>query len=67
MSFSQDEINFNGHSIEFRINAEDPERDLLLSGEVVRLIYPGGYGVRIDSMVSAGDSILPFMILWLPN
>ena len=61
LSFSQDEINFNGHSIEFRINAEDPERDFAPSpGEVVRLIYPGGYGVRIDSMVSAGDSILPY-------
>lgn len=61
LSYSQDEINFTGHSIEFRINAEDPERDFAPSpGEVVRLTYPGGYGVRIDSMVSAGDSILPY-------
>tara|TARA_Y100000589_G_scaffold103823_1_gene98130 strand:+ start:2558 stop:3907 length:1350 start_codon:yes stop_codon:yes gene_type:complete len=61
LSYSQDEINFNGHSIEFRINAEDPNRDFAPSpGEVSRLTYPGGYGVRIDSMISAGDSILPY-------
>ena len=61
LNFTQDDIEFRGHSIEFRINAEDPESDFTPSpGEVSSLTYPGGYGVRIDSMISAGDSILPF-------
>lgn len=75
LSYTQDDIRFNGHGIEFRINAEDPEHNFTPSpGEVTRLIYPGGYGVRIDSMISAGDSILPFydsmvakLIVWGRN
>ena len=61
LSIPQEGVRFHGHSIEFRINAEDPEQDFLPSpGKIERLVYPGGLGVRIDSFVSAGDSILPF-------
>ena len=61
LSVKQEEIQFQGHSIEFRINAEDPDMEFLpCPGEIERLTYPGGPGIRIDSMISAGDEILPF-------
>lgn len=61
LGFEQKDVQFHGHSIEFRINAEDPDADFAPSpGKVERLVYPGGLGVRIDSMISGGDEILPF-------
>jgi len=61
LSLSQEEVVMNGHSIEFRINAEDPDHDFIpCPGEIEQLVYPGGPGIRIDSMISAGDEILPF-------
>ncbi|RZS67947.1 acetyl-CoA/propionyl-CoA carboxylase biotin carboxyl carrier protein [Agromyces ramosus] len=48
----------NGHSIEFRINGEDPGRNFLPSpGPVHVLRFPGGPGVRVDSGVTTGDEI----------
>jgi acetyl-CoA/propionyl-CoA carboxylase biotin carboxyl carrier protein len=47
-----------GHSIEFRINGEDPGRDFLPSpGPVHVMRFPGGPGVRVDSGVTNGDEI----------
>jgi acetyl-CoA/propionyl-CoA carboxylase biotin carboxyl carrier protein len=47
-----------GHSIEFRINGEDPGRGFLPSpGPVHVLRFPGGPGVRVDSGVTTGDEI----------
>ncbi len=47
-----------GHSIEFRINGEDPGRNFLPSpGPVHLLRFPGGPGVRVDSGVTSGDEI----------
>ncbi|MGW4927888.1 acetyl/propionyl/methylcrotonyl-CoA carboxylase subunit alpha [Agromyces sp. NPDC004153] len=47
-----------GHSIEFRINGEDPGRNFLPApGPVHQLRFPGGPGVRIDSGVTSGDEI----------
>ena len=55
----QDEIRFNGHAIEARIYAEDPERDFLPStGTIVALEFPDT--IRIDSGVEAGDDVPPF-------
>jgi acetyl-CoA carboxylase biotin carboxylase subunit len=60
LSFKQEDINFNGHSIECRINAEDPDRNFLPSpGRVDAYIAPGGPGVRIDSHCYPGYSIPP--------
>lgn len=57
----QDEINFKGHSIEFRINAEDPDKNFMPSpGKIDGYIAPGGLGVRVDSHCYTGYSIPPF-------
>jgi acetyl-CoA carboxylase biotin carboxylase subunit len=61
LSVSQGEIPLSGHSIEFRINAEDPENDFFPSpGEVTTVEIPGGPGVRVDTAVFAGYQIPPF-------
>ncbi len=61
LSVSQENIVANGHAIEFRINAEDPETDFLPSpGEITSLEIPGGPGVRVDSALYAGYKIPPF-------
>lgn len=50
-----------GHSIEFRINAEDPENNFRPSpGKIEYLHFPGGFGVRVDSHVYNEYHIPPF-------
>ncbi len=50
-----------GHSIEFRINAEDPANGFRPSpGRIESLHFPGGFGVRIDSHIYHGYTIPPF-------
>jgi acetyl-CoA carboxylase biotin carboxylase subunit len=64
-----------GHSIEFRINAEDPYNDFRPSpGKITSLHYPGGFGVRIDSHIYQSYSIPPYydsliakLIVWGKN
>jgi len=61
LSFAQKDIRFNGHAIECRVNAEDPERDFAPSpGKVGFLHMPGGMGVRVDSHVYQGYTISPY-------
>ena len=58
---SQDDVQIAGHSIECRINAEDPSADFRPSpGVITGLDVPGGPGVRMDSHVYAGYEIPPF-------
>jgi acetyl-CoA carboxylase, biotin carboxylase subunit len=72
LSVRQEEVALAGWSIEFRINAEDPERSFLPSpGEIVALEVPGGPGVRVDTAAYAGyhvppfyDSLLAKLIVW---
>ncbi len=50
-----------GHSIEFRINAEDPEAGFRPSpGKIQSLHFPGGYGVRVDSHIYQSYTIPPY-------
>lgn len=61
LPFSQKDIKFDGHAIECRINAEDPERNFAPSaGRIERAVFPGGPGVRIDTHVVAGCEVPPY-------
>jgi acetyl-CoA carboxylase biotin carboxylase subunit len=58
---SQSDIQFKGHSIECRINAEDPFDDFRPSPGRIEMYYsPGGRGVRVDSHAYAGYTIPPY-------
>lgn len=61
LSLRQEDVVLNGHAIELRINAEDPEHDFRPSpGMIAQFHAPGGYGVRFDSAIYSGYSIPPF-------
>ncbi|MDV2885552.1 acetyl-CoA carboxylase biotin carboxylase subunit [Alkalihalophilus pseudofirmus] len=61
LSFTQEEVTFNGWSIECRINAENPSKNFMPSpGKITNYLAPGGLGVRIDSAVYPGYVISPF-------
>jgi len=61
LGFKQKNIERNGHSIECRINAEDPAKDFNPApGKITQLMIPGGPGIRVDSGVYPGYSIPPF-------
>jgi acetyl-CoA carboxylase, biotin carboxylase subunit len=75
LAFSQRDIRFEGHSIECRITAEDPERNFAPSAGPIRsVVLPGGPGVRVDSHIYSGytvpsyyDSLLAKVIVWAPD
>ena len=61
LSFSQKDININGHAIECRINAEDSENGFLpSSGTLEKYIPAGGIGVRVDSHSYQNYDIPPY-------
>ena len=61
LPFKQEDIKLTGHSIECRINAENPDLDFRPSpGTIDALYIPGGPGVRIDSAVYQGYTIPPY-------
>jgi acetyl-CoA carboxylase biotin carboxylase subunit len=72
LPFSQKEVRWEGHAIECRINAEDPDRNFSPNaGRIDRVILPGGYGVRVDTHIYPGyevpsyyDSLLAKVIAW---
>ena len=60
LSFSQGDVMIEGHSIECRINAENPKTFAPSPGQVTDFHAPGGLGVRLDSALYAGYSIPPY-------
>lgn len=60
LSLLKDKIRFRGHSIEVRINAEDPNNFMPSPGTITRFHAPGGLGVRFDSAIFGGYAIPPY-------
>jgi acetyl-CoA carboxylase biotin carboxylase subunit len=61
LSYKQEDIKFNGHAIECRINAEDPYNNFMPStGRITHSLLPTGPGVRVDTGVYPGFEITPF-------
>jgi acetyl-CoA carboxylase biotin carboxylase subunit len=75
LGLAQSDVTFDGHAIEFRINAEDAANDFRPgAGLVTRYHSPGGPGVRMDSHLYEGyevppfyDSLLGKLIVWGPD
>lgn len=54
-------VPFCGHSIECRINAEDPQKNFMPSpGKIKKLILPGGPGIRVDTHIYEGYTVPPY-------
>src|SRR5579884_3874243 len=61
LPLTQDEIALDGHAVEARLYAEEPERGFLPStGRIVALAFPQGEGLRIDTGVEAGSEVSRF-------
>ena len=60
LPYKQEDIKIQGHAIECRINAENPNKNFMPCPGVIKSLYiPGGYGVRIDSAAYQGYKIPP--------
>ena len=60
LSFTQKDIKFTGHSMEARINAENPEKNFMpCPGTITGLHLPGGNGVRVDTAIYSGYTVPP--------
>ncbi|MBA3024866.1 MAG: acetyl-CoA carboxylase biotin carboxylase subunit, partial [Sulfurimonas sp.] len=72
LSFLQEDIKFRGYAIEFRVNAENAQRNFMPSiGKITNYMTPGGPGVRLDSSAYTGyvippnyDSMVGKLIVW---
>ncbi len=60
LRFKQEDIKFSGHSIECRVNAEDPSTFAPCPGLISTYVAPGGRRVRIDSAAYQGYKVPPF-------
>lgn len=60
LGYTQSDIRFEGHAIECRINAEDPETFMPTPGQITVFHPPGGLGVRIDSAIYTGYRVPPY-------
>jgi acetyl-CoA carboxylase biotin carboxylase subunit len=60
LSFKQGEVTFTGHSIECRINAEDPETFVPSPGVIHVFSVPGGPGVRVETFAHSDCTISPY-------
>jgi acetyl-CoA carboxylase biotin carboxylase subunit len=61
LRLAQEDVHFNGHAIELRINAEDPAQDFRpCPGTITRAVFPVGCGIRVDTHIEAGANVPPF-------
>jgi pyruvate carboxylase subunit A len=61
LQYQQEDVQFRGFAMEYRINAEDPKNGFLPSfGKVTRYYSPGGPGVRVDAAMYSGYVIPPY-------
>ncbi|HEY1301985.1 MAG TPA: acetyl-CoA carboxylase biotin carboxylase subunit [Vicinamibacterales bacterium] len=60
LSFKQSEVTFSGHSIECRVNAEDPDTFAPSPGTIHAFSVPGGPGVRVDTFAHAECTVPPY-------
>jgi acetyl-CoA carboxylase biotin carboxylase subunit len=60
ISVAQEDVQFRGHAIECRINAEDPQTFLPSPGRITTFHAPGGPGIRVDSHIYDGYTVPPF-------
>ncbi|MFQ5479922.1 MAG: acetyl-CoA carboxylase biotin carboxylase subunit [Thermodesulfobacteriota bacterium] len=56
----QRNVKMEGHSIECRVNAEDPVTFVPSAGKITELVLPGGPGVRVDTAIYCGCTISPY-------
>jgi acetyl-CoA carboxylase biotin carboxylase subunit len=60
LAYTQDDIVINGHSMECRINAEDPNTFMPSPGTITAYHAPGGPGVRVDTHIYNGYKVPPY-------
>lgn len=60
LGYQQKDVHFQGHAIECRINAEDPDTFLPCPGTISRYHAPGGPGIRVDTHIYSGYSVPPY-------
>ena len=60
ITLNQEDIQFTGHSMECRINAEDPETFQPSPGKITKMHTPGGFGIRYDSHIYGGYLVPPY-------
>jgi acetyl-CoA carboxylase biotin carboxylase subunit len=60
LPIAQEEVRLTGHSLECRINTEDPDRFLPSPGRVTNFRAPGGPGIRLDSHAYVGYMVPPY-------
>lgn len=60
LSIRQQDVVLTGHSLECRINAEDPEKFTPSPGTITKYSPPGGFGVRVDSAMETGSVVVPY-------
>jgi acetyl-CoA carboxylase, biotin carboxylase subunit len=60
LSIRQQDVTLTGHSLECRINAEDPEKFTPSPGTITKYSPPGGFGIRVDSAMESGSVVVPY-------
>ncbi|MEJ1377034.1 MAG: acetyl-CoA carboxylase biotin carboxylase subunit [Candidatus Sedimenticola sp. (ex Thyasira tokunagai)] len=60
LSYKQEDISINGHAIECRINAENPDNFMPSPGDITHLHIPGGPGIRVDTHIYHGYRVPPY-------